>query len=107
MTPRTGRERGTAVGYGAFRLLRGDDSMATAPDPLRLHAEGNPDRAAVIVDRAGGDRVGTLTFAELNAEVNRTAHALRAFGMKPGDRLVWCGPNSVEVLVTIHAARKA
>jgi long-chain acyl-CoA synthetase len=81
--------------------------MATAPDPLRLHAEGNPDRAAVIVDRADGDRVGTLTFAELDAEVNRMAHALRAFGMKSSDRLVWCGPNSVEVLVTIHAARKA
>jgi acyl-CoA synthetase (AMP-forming)/AMP-acid ligase II len=81
--------------------------MATAPDPLRLHAEGNPDRAAVIADRAGGDRARTLTFGELDAEVNRMAHALRAFGMKPGDRLVWCGPNSVEVLVTIHAARKA
>ena len=25
----------------------------------------------------------------------------------PSDRLVWCGPNSLEVLATIHAARKA
>src|SRR5262249_32048906 len=25
---------------------------------------------------------------------------------KPGERLVWCGPNSLEVLATIHAARK-
>ena len=82
--------------------------MAPAPDPLRLHAEAKPERPAVIVDRASGARPRTLTFAELDAEVNRTAHVLRGrFGMRAGERLVWCGPNSVEVLVTIHAARKA
>ena len=81
--------------------------MAPAPDPLRLHAEASPERPAVIVDRASGDRPRALTFGELDAEVNRMAHALRSFGMRTGDRLVWCGPNSVEVLVTIHAARKA
>ena len=27
--------------------------------------------------------------------------------MARGERLVWCGPNSLEVIVTIHAARKA
>ncbi|MDQ1511046.1 MAG: long-chain acyl-CoA synthetase, partial [Actinomycetota bacterium] len=29
-----------------------------------------------------------------------------ASGAQPGERLVWCGPNSLEVLLTIHAARK-
>ena len=38
--------------------------------------------------------------------VNRLAHGLLAAGAQPGERLVWCGPNSLEVLATIHAARK-
>ena len=77
------------------------------PDPLQLHAEANGERAAVIVDAAGGARPRTLTFAELNRDVNRLAHAFRTLGMHPGERLVWCGPNSPEVMITIHAARKA
>ena len=38
--------------------------------------------------------------------VNRLSDGLRASGVERGQRLVWCGPNSLEVLVTIHAARK-
>ena len=81
--------------------------MASAPDPLRLHAEGNPDRVAVVVDPQSGGEPRSLTFAELDAEVNQLANAFRGAGLRAGDRLVWCGPNSVEVLTTIHAARKA
>ena len=81
--------------------------MASAPDPLRLHAEGSPDRVAIVVDPQSGGDQRTMTFAELNSEVNRMAHALQSAGVRAGERLVWCGPNSVEVLVTIHAARKA
>ena len=81
--------------------------MARLPDPLKLHADGRGEHAAIIVDAAGGDRPRVVSFAELNADVNRMARALRTLGMSPGERLVWCGPNSVEVLVTIHAARKA
>ncbi len=77
------------------------------PDPLRVQADANGDRAAVIVDTSEGARPRTTTFAELNVEVNRLAHAFRAVGVRPGERLVWCGPNSLEVLITIHAARKA
>jgi acyl-CoA synthetase (AMP-forming)/AMP-acid ligase II len=81
--------------------------LAGLPDPLQLHADGRGDHPAIIVDAASGGRPRVMTFAELNAEVNRAAAALLALGMQPGERLVWCGPNSVEVLVTIHAARKA
>ena len=38
--------------------------------------------------------------------MNQLAHGLLAAGAQPGERLVWCGPNSLEVLATIHAARK-
>jgi len=81
--------------------------MPASPDPLTLHAAARGDAPAVLVDAAGGARPSATSFAELNAEVNRLANALAALGAKAGERLVWCGPNSLEVLVTIHAARKA
>jgi len=81
--------------------------MSPMPDLLRLHADASGDRTAVIVDEAGGARPAAVSFAELNAVVNRLAHGLRSHGMKRGERLVWCGPNSLEVMTTIHAARKA
>jgi acyl-CoA synthetase (AMP-forming)/AMP-acid ligase II len=80
--------------------------MNATPDILALHAAGQGDRVAVIVDGSGGATPSVTTFAELNARVNRLAHALLATGAQAGQRLVWCGPNSLEVLVTIHAARK-
>jgi acyl-CoA synthetase (AMP-forming)/AMP-acid ligase II len=81
--------------------------MSRMPDLLRLHADASGDRTAVIVDAAGGGRPAAVSFAELNGTVNRLAHALRTLGMQRGERLVWCGPNSLEVVTTIHAARKA
>jgi acyl-CoA synthetase (AMP-forming)/AMP-acid ligase II len=70
-------------------------------DPLALHAQSTPEKAAVIEDDVA------VGFAAFNAEVNRLANGLRALGFERGERLVWCGPNSREVLATIHAARKA
>jgi acyl-CoA synthetase (AMP-forming)/AMP-acid ligase II len=75
-------------------------------DAIAQHAQQFGDRTAVIVDASGGARASTTTFGELNVLVNRLAHGLLAAGARPGERLVWCGPNSLEVLVTIHAARK-
>ena len=75
-------------------------------DAIAQHAQNFGDRTAVIVDDSGGARPSTTTFAELNRLVNQLAHGLLAGGARPGERLVWCGPNSLEVLVTIHAARK-
>ena len=80
--------------------------MNAAPDVLALHADARGDAPAVIVDASGGARPSNTSFAELNAMVNRLAHGLLASGVERGQRLVWCGPNSLEVLVTIHAARK-
>ncbi|MFM8973303.1 MAG: AMP-binding protein [Actinomycetota bacterium] len=62
-------------------------------DVLTVHAREAPDRIAVIVDDSGGARPSRTTYAELDAAVNRLAHGLLAVGARPGDRLVWCGPN--------------
>ena len=75
--------------------------MAEAPaDPIAAWAAA--DGAAVaIVD---GGRV--TTRAELNAEINRVTNGLAALGAQAGERAVWCGPNSTEVVVFMHACRK-
>src|SRR6185295_16267135 len=75
-------------------------------DAIAQHAQNNGGGVAVVVDESGGARPSTTTWAELNGLVNRLANGLLASGAQPGERLVWCGPNSLEVLATIHAARK-
>ena len=74
-------------------------------DLLTQHAESNGDHAAVIVDAAGGGRPSATSFADLEAEANRLAHALLALGAERGDRIAWCGPNSLEVITIFHASR--
>jgi acyl-CoA synthetase (AMP-forming)/AMP-acid ligase II len=77
----------------------------TTSDPLEAAAAARPDAVAVVVDASGGARPSTTTNLELEQLVNRLAHGLQP-DAHPGERLVWCGPNSLEVLAVIHAARK-
>ncbi len=74
-------------------------------DFLTQRARDVPDRLALVDERPG--RAPTRwSFAELDAQVNRLAHALRGIGVAPGDRLLWSGRNSPGVIRAIHAARK-
>ncbi len=79
--------------------------MERAPDILTLHAGNHPGKPAVIDDRPGR-AVLTWSYAELEARANRLAHAMRGLGVGPRDRVVWCGPNSPDVVAMTHAARK-
>lgn len=74
-------------------------------DPLAMHAATNGAAPAVFGAASGAPEI--VTFSELNQMVNRLAHGLLSLGTKPGERIVWCGPNSLEVIATIHASRKA
>ena len=74
-------------------------------DVLSHHASQTPEKIAVIDDRPGRPVV-QLSFRELNARVNRLGNALRARGVRPGDKLVWCGMNSIGIVSIMHAARK-
>jgi long-chain acyl-CoA synthetase len=79
--------------------------MAVVRSFLADHAVALRDKAAVVEDRPGAP-VTTWTFAELNRQANRLAHVLLGLGVKPGEKVVWCGPNSPGVLRAIHALPK-
>ena len=70
-------------------------------DFLQDSAERLPDKAALICDNRG------LTYAEIEAQANRLAHALIAHGVRRGDRVAVFLPNSVEGVVAIFAILKA
>jgi len=75
------------------------------PDLLTAHAQAQPDKPAVIDDRPDGTII-EWTYAELEATANRLGRVLLDFGLKPGDKAVWCGQNSPWVVAMGHACRK-
>jgi amino acid adenylation domain-containing protein len=70
-------------------------------DFLQQSAVRTPDKVALVCD---GQR---LTYAEIDAQANRLAHALRANGVQRGDRVGLYLNNSVELVVAIFATLKA
>ncbi len=74
-------------------------------DVLTVHAESQPSKLAVVDDRPGRP-VRRLTYAELEVRSNGLAHVLRDHGVSPGDKIVWCGQNSIGVVEFVNAARK-
>jgi len=75
------------------------------PDLLTLHASSQPGKLAIVDDRPGADTV-SWTYAQLEAEANRLASALASLGVGPGEKVIWCGPNSPQVVAVINATRK-
>ncbi|MEN1889424.1 o-succinylbenzoate--CoA ligase [Streptomyces mirabilis] len=61
-------------------------------------ARKTPHRTALI----HGDT--TVSYAELYARTTRLAHALRALGLRRGDRIAYLGPNHPSYLETLFAA---
>jgi len=80
-------------------------TAAPMPDILSVYASTQPDKPAVIDDRPGVD-VFTWTYAELEAQSNRLANTLASLGVGSGDKLIWCGPNSPQVVAIVNATRK-
>ncbi|MCB0990555.1 MAG: AMP-binding protein, partial [Acidimicrobiales bacterium] len=76
------------------------------PDLITAHAAANPDKIAIIDDRPG-QQPRQITFAELDQYTNRIANGLLDLGVEPGDKVMWLGQNSLEVMSFSHAARKA
>lgn len=68
---------------------------------LSQHARREPEKPAIVYD---GD---VLTFGALDRQSNRMANALRAEGLKPGDRVILYVGNSVALVVAVAALWKA
>jgi acyl-CoA synthetase (AMP-forming)/AMP-acid ligase II len=69
-------------------------------DPVAAWAAADGEFPAVVEDGV------TTTRAEMNAAINRVASGLAALGVRAGEVGVWCGPNSTQVVVFMHACRK-
>src|SRR5215471_10238472 len=74
-------------------------------DFLTLYAKAQPGKPAVIDDRPDG-HVTMWTYAELESQSNRVANLLLSLGATPGSKVLWCGPNSPQVVAVMSAARK-
>jgi long-chain acyl-CoA synthetase len=72
----------------------------TLADVLRSHVGTRPESMGAV---CGEQR---LTFAALDARVNRLANALAAEGVGAGDRLLWLGQNCHRLLEGLLAAAK-
>ncbi len=68
---------------------------------LEEHAVRQPEKTALV---CGASR---LTYAQVEAQANRLAHALREHGLQRGERVVLYLPNSVELAVGIFGVLKA
>ena len=75
------------------------------PDMLTALAEQLGDKPALIDDRPDGTVI-TWSYAELEANANRLANVFLAHGVNLGDKVLWCGKNSVWPVACGHAARK-
>jgi acyl-CoA synthetase (AMP-forming)/AMP-acid ligase II len=74
-------------------------------DTLSIYAQSQPDKPGVIDDKPDGT-VLTWTYAELAAQSNRVANLLLSLGAGAGRKVLWCGPNSPEVLAVMTATRR-
>ncbi|HUP22246.1 MAG TPA: AMP-binding protein [Thermoanaerobaculia bacterium] len=79
---------------------------AVAADSLTLNAAKQPLKIALI-EHPSGQRARIWTYNELERGANRLARSLLSFGVRPGERVLWCGMNSPGAVTMIHAARKA
>ena len=78
---------------------------ASARDLLSQLATAHPDKPAVIEDMPDGP-VRSWSFADLETRANRLGRVLLDQGVRPRDKVIWCGQNSPWVVAMIHAARK-
>src|ERR1700751_6285564 len=74
-------------------------------DTLSVYARSQPDKPGVIDDKPAGSVV-VWTYAELEAQANRVANLLLSLGIGPVKKVLWCGPNSPEVVAIMSASRK-
>ena len=83
-----------------------DGKLNVSYNCLDRHVEaGNGGRTAIIFEADNGD-VTRITYQELLAKVCKTANALKAMGVKKGDRVVIYLPMTIEGVVAMQACAR-
>lgn len=79
---------------------------STVGDQLRRHARTQPNHLAIAFYNRAGERVERLSYADLDARVNRTARSLRERGVQRGDVVGIMSANSPDYVTAYLAAAK-
>ncbi|MEW2565913.1 fatty acid--CoA ligase [Streptomyces sp. NPDC047070] len=75
--------------------------LRTLVQTVSFHAEHRPTTPAVLCEGR------TLTYGQLHSESNRIAHALRAAGLRPGDRVAYLGKESERYYEVLFGCAKS
>ncbi|HEX5365496.1 MAG TPA: AMP-binding protein [Acidimicrobiales bacterium] len=67
------------------------------------HAATRPTHPAVVMGETGQ----VITYAELDAEANRTSHVFRSLGLRPGDHVALCLENHPRYFALVWGAHYA
>jgi acetyl-CoA synthetase len=82
-----------------------DGELNASYNCLDRHLETQPDKIAIIFEADDGT-VTKVTYRELHQRVCRLANALRAHGIKPGDRILIYMPMSIQVVEAMQACAR-
>jgi long-chain acyl-CoA synthetase len=81
-------------------MAEAHEAPATVARVLDRALADDPGREALVT------RTRRLTYAELDRQANRAAHALAHLGVGTGDRVAACLPNEADVVVAFHGAMR-
>ncbi len=82
-----------------------DGQLNASHNCIDVHLEERGHKSAIIFEGEPGD-VRRLSYRELHAEVCRFANALRAQGVKYGDRVIIYLPLVPEAIIAMHACNR-
>ena len=82
-----------------------DGQLNVSENCLDVHIAERGEKAAIIFESEKGERQ-TLTYAHLLAEVCRLANALKAQGIKAGDRVIIYMPMAPESVIAMQACAR-
>jgi acetyl-CoA synthetase len=82
-----------------------DGELNASYNCLDRHLKTQPDKVAIIFEADDGS-VTRITYRELHREVCRMANALKAHGVKTGDRVLIYMPMSIQVVVAMQACAR-
>ena len=82
-----------------------DGRLNASVNCLDVHLKERGDKTALIFEGEPGD-VRRLSYRELHAEVCRFANALKAQGIRRGDRVIIYMPLVPEIVIAMHACNR-